>query len=563
MTATSQRAAYYARVSSKQQAETETIASQVEALEERIRSDGLAAVGFRDDGFSGSTLIRPALEQLRDEVAAGNIDRLYVHSPDRLSRHFAQQVVLIDEFRQAGVEVVFLNRAIGRTPEDDLLLQMQGMMAEYERAKILERSRRGKRHAARAGSISVLGGAPYGYRYVSKDRGTGDARYEIDEEKAAVVRQVFTWVALERCSIGEVRRRLNARQIPSPTGQANWNRSTIGGLLNNPAYKGQAAFGKTQAGSRGPRLRPPRGQSSSPRRALVQRPTPASERVTIAVPALVSADVFAAVAEQMEENRKRSRVSLRGARYLLQGLVVCEACQYGFYGKFAKKSSPTARASTYYRCTGSDANRFDGQALCHNKQCRADALEAAVWQDACALLADPDRIGREHERRQRGSKASRGPSEQLGKRIEKTRTCIQRLIDAYSDGLLEKSEFDPRIRESRERLARLVTEAQATAEQERDDAEFAAAFVQLETFAAQIRDGLADANWDTRRAILRTLIKKVELGKETIRIVYKVSPRPFDQGPNRGPLQDCPRGVRCSARLNLDASDKSLSEPRP
>src|SRR5207245_6622488 len=141
----------YARVSSEQQAKDDTIASQVEALRQRIGDDGLTLAEelcFIDEGYSGSTVVRPALERLRDQAAAGVIDRLYVHSPDRLARRYAYQVLLVDELQRAGVEVAFLNRALGQTPEDDLLLQVQGMIAEYERAKILERSRRGKRHAA-------------------------------------------------------------------------------------------------------------------------------------------------------------------------------------------------------------------------------------------------------------------------------------------------------------------------------------------------------------------------------------------------------------------------------
>ena len=115
--------------------------------------------------------MRPALERLRDVVASGSVDRLYGHSPDRLARKYAYQVLLVDEFRRAGVEVIFLNRALGQSPEDDLLLQVQGMIAEYERAKIIERHRRGKRHAARVGAVNVLSGAPYGYHYVSKYEG--------------------------------------------------------------------------------------------------------------------------------------------------------------------------------------------------------------------------------------------------------------------------------------------------------------------------------------------------------------------------------------------------------
>src|SRR3954462_13925435 len=177
-------AAIYARVSSEQQTDGNTIASQLAALEPRVSADGLvlpAAQRFVDDGYSDATLARPALEQLRDLAAAGAVGRGYVPSPDRLARRYAYQVLLVDELHRAGVEIVFLNRPIGTSAEDDLLLQAQGMGAEYERAQILERSRRGKRYAALAGSVNILVTAPYGYRYVRKQDGGGVARYEIIE----------------------------------------------------------------------------------------------------------------------------------------------------------------------------------------------------------------------------------------------------------------------------------------------------------------------------------------------------------------------------------------------
>jgi site-specific DNA recombinase len=159
--------ARYARVSSDQQTQAQTIASQVAALRDRVTADDcvlLPECEFIDEGYSGATLLRPGLERLRDLSASGGIERLYVHSPDRLARKYAYQVLLIDEFQRMGIEVVFLNRELSQSPEDELLLQVQGMVAEYERAKILERSRRGKRHAAQVGNITVLSGAPYGYR---------------------------------------------------------------------------------------------------------------------------------------------------------------------------------------------------------------------------------------------------------------------------------------------------------------------------------------------------------------------------------------------------------------
>jgi site-specific DNA recombinase len=164
------RAAIYARVSSEQQAAAHTIESQRAALTERAHADGLPVPQerqFLDDGYNGATLVRPAMDRLRDLAAVGGLDRIYVNSPDRLARNYACQVLLIDEWRRAGVEIIFLNRSLGKSPEDDLLLQVQGIVSEYERAKIMERSRRGKKHTAQRGSLNVMSNAPFGYRYIT------------------------------------------------------------------------------------------------------------------------------------------------------------------------------------------------------------------------------------------------------------------------------------------------------------------------------------------------------------------------------------------------------------
>jgi len=332
----------YARVSSDQQAQAQTIQSQLAALRLRIQSDeGVLSPEreFMDDGYSGSTLIRPALERLRDVVSAGGIDRLHVHSPDRLARKYAYQVVLVDELQRAGVEVIFLNHELGRSPEDDLLLQVQGMIAEYERAKILERSRRGKRHKAQVGSVNVLSDAPYGYRYVTVAEGGGQARYEVCEEEAQVVRQVFAWVGRQRLSIGEVCRRLREAGILTAKGKTWWDRASVWGMLKNPAYKGRAAFGKTRLGALQPRLRAQRGRPLQPRRAQSVYDVPAPDWLMIAVPAIIDEDLFAAVQIQLEEDRKRARTGQRGTRYLLQGLLVCACCGYAYYGKAISRSA--------------------------------------------------------------------------------------------------------------------------------------------------------------------------------------------------------------------------------
>ncbi len=264
-----QHIALYARVSSEQQAEAKTIESQLAEVRARIAADGFdlkAVLEFVDDGYSGSTLARPAMERLRDVAAVGSIDRLYVHCPDRFARNYAYQVLLLDELNRQGVEVIFLNRPLGQTAEDQLLLQVQGVIAEYERAKFLERSRRGKRHAAQEGRVGILCHAPYGYRYVKKQEGGGEARFEIVFDEARVVKQVFTWVGEARCTINEVCRRLHQAGIRTQTGKEYWDHKTIWDMLKNPAYKGEAAFGKTRWTPLKPRLRAPRGRPAQSRR---------------------------------------------------------------------------------------------------------------------------------------------------------------------------------------------------------------------------------------------------------------------------------------------------------
>src|SRR5215831_10381056 len=375
------RVALYARVSGEQQAKEDTIDSQIESVTQRIAKDALVCdpeLRFVDDGVSGTILARAGLERLRDQAAAGAIDRVYMLDPDRISRKYAYQVLILEELARCGVEVVFLRNPPGHGPEENLLLQVQGMIAEYERAKIMERCRRGKQYAARHGSVNVLSGAPYGYRYVGKHEGDGQARYQVVAEEARVVRQVFAWIGQERCSIGEVCRRLRREAVPTRTGKPAWDRSTIWLMLKNPAYRGTAAFGKTRSGPLKPqRLRPQRGRPAPPRRPVSRVDTSSEEQIFIEVPGLVSAELFGAVQAQLEENRRRRRDRPGGGRFLLQGLVVCKRCGYGCYGKPVSRASARGKLPyAYYRCTGSDAYRFGGQRLCWNKQIRTDMLDA-------------------------------------------------------------------------------------------------------------------------------------------------------------------------------------------
>src|SRR3970040_2867628 len=199
-------AAIYARVSSEQQREEHTIASQTAALIEFARTRNLEvpkAWVFEDEGYSGATLERPGLERIRDLAAEGQIQVVLAYAPDRFSRKYAYQILLIEELTRHGVETRFLNAPQGVTAEDQLVVQFQGMIAEYERAQILERSRRGKRHRARCGEVSVLSGAPYGYRYIRKTD-EAPASYAVIEAEARVVQRIYEMYTVEGLSIGAI-----------------------------------------------------------------------------------------------------------------------------------------------------------------------------------------------------------------------------------------------------------------------------------------------------------------------------------------------------------------------
>src|SRR6202163_1372635 len=212
--------AIYARVSSDRQKENHTIASQTAALIQHAETQGYAVPSewiFQDEGYSGAILVRPGLEALRDLAAQGHIEAVLVHSPDRLSRKYAYQILLTEELNRNGVELIFLKAPSSATPEDQLVVQFQGMIAEYERAQIIERCRRGTRHRAHNGIINVLSGGPYGYRYLKKSD-SATAYYEVIEAEADVVRLGVNNYTNECLSINAIARLLNDRRTPTRRG---------------------------------------------------------------------------------------------------------------------------------------------------------------------------------------------------------------------------------------------------------------------------------------------------------------------------------------------------------
>jgi site-specific DNA recombinase len=516
-------AAIYARVSSDRQKEEQTIASQTAALIDYSRQKDYTVPAewiFQDEGYSGATLIRPGLEKVRDLAAEGQIQSVLIYSPDRLSRKYAYQVLLVEEFARHGVEIVFVKSPKASTPEEQLLLQFQGMIAEYERAQIAERTRRGKRYRAKTGSVNVLSGAPYGFRYVKKTE-TSAAYYEIIEQEAEVVRKVFELYTVTWLSIGALARWLNEQEIPTRKKISRWERSTIWAMLRNPAYAGRACFGKTKSTPRQRVTRPLRQQGGYSPRCSSNQERPKKEWIEIEVPAIIDDETFSLAAERLEQNKRFStRRTIEPT--LLHGMLVCGECGYAYYRTSTRTSS---RKLYYYRCLGSDNYRHINGRVCQSKPIRQDYLDGIIWQQVVGMLEDPALIRREIQKRLReiqDSDPTKKRKEVLDREITRQQKGIEKLLDAYQEGLLEIDELRNRMPMLRKRNEALQAELRSLEAINADQQTYLRLAENIEDFSERLRSTADTLDVIARQQILRLLVKEILVYKETIKIRHSI-----------------------------------------
>ena len=258
------------------------------------------------------------------------------------------------------------------------------MIAEYERAQILERSRRGKRHRARAGEISVLGGAPYGYRYIRK-REDNPCGLRHHRGRSARCPRRLRALHVTGWSIAAITRWLNEQGVPTRKVGTRWERSTVWAMLRNPAYRGRACFGKTRRARRQRVTRPLRLRGGVASRDSANHERPREEWIEIPVPAIVDESTFARAQELLHENKVHARRRTIEPS-LVQGLVSCQKCGYALSRASARSS---ARKIHYYRCIGSDGWRHLGGPRCDTRPVRQDLLDEVVWTEVIRLLEEP------------------------------------------------------------------------------------------------------------------------------------------------------------------------------
>jgi site-specific DNA recombinase len=514
------RAAIYARVSTDKQGRDQTIDSQLEALRRWATAHGHELGDdhvYSDEGYSGARLDRPALDRLRDGAREGEFDVIGVYSPDRLARRYAYQILLLEELRKAACDVEFIERPISDDPHDQLLLQIQGAIAEYERAVLAERFRRGKLQKARAGQWGS-GRAPYGYRYVPKRDGV-PGHLEVDDAEAEVVRMLYRWLIDERSSVRRILERLADGPWRPRSGKRLWCAALVHRILSDPLYAGTAYANRD-------RLVPPRQpRSTGPRAGAPSRRQrrPREEWIPIPVPPIIDEGTHQRALDQLACNAALSPRNNRRHDYLLRCLLTCRTCGLAMCGA-SSRGDGGRRVYRYYGCHGKDLYARERAARCPQPRVKAEEIEAAVWGHVKGLLEDPATLAARFEERARQAEsldadAAGRKCEALLRRLDREE---QRLIDAYQAEAIDLDELKRRREQiaGRRHMLTLQCEQERRLRRERQTAK--EVWADLTAFCQRVRSRLDEASLAERQRILQLLIDRVIVGEDALEIRHVI-----------------------------------------
>ena len=517
--------ALYVRVSTNRQQQTQTIEQQLDRLRAKVAGEPDWRLAdehvYRDNGYSGASLNRPGLDRLRDHAALGTLALVLLTAPDRLARKYVHQVLLIDELQSRGCRVEFLDRPMSDDPHDQLLLQIRGAVAEYERSLIAERMRRGRQAKLRSGTLLPWTYAPYGY-VLDLERPRDPSRVRLDPVKAEIVKQIFAWYTDPQTSVSLywVAKTLSERQIPTPSGGQRWNVATVRGILRSPTYTGTAYSGRTHptpARQRKSALQPiGRGEST--------QPAPVDEWIAVPVPAIVSQDTFELAQQRLAQNKQLARRNNSEHDYLLRGLVSCAQCHLSATGR----TLPLGYA--YYVCRGrSDPLRTAKDERCTARYAPADELDQLVWQDLCRLLVDPALITHELTRAQAGEwlpQALQDRQQALRTTLAQLERQQTRLLEVYLAEVIDRDEFERKrqaVTQTQNGLTQQLRQLEAQAQKQLDTAQLATG---IEDLCRRLQPTLEQLTFAQRRQLVELLIDRVIVDDAKVEIRYVIPTAP-------------------------------------
>ena len=510
---------------------------------------------YTDEGLSGARLDRPGLDALRDAAEAGHIEGVWCLSADRLARMYAYQVIVLDELSRHGVTVRFHDTPrIEDDPQARLLTQVQGVIAEYERAKIAERYRRGKLWRARAGEV-IAWKVPYGYRRMPRV-GERPAHLEVFEHEAGVVRRIFDDYVRRDISMRQIAKGLNLDDIRSPTGRAVWSVSTIGRILRNEAYIGRVYYNRTE--------KVPQRQRAGKTRQ-VQRPR--GQWIAIAVPAILDETLFEAAQRVSRDNSRWNPRRAEPGHWLLRGLVKCGHCGVGV--SCHKMRGRNGTFHRYYYCHNHDPLRAGGEhRRCPERNIRADELDTFVFERVRDTLLHPQvlLVGEHAVSARREPVVDELLQAQLAKLQRKSDAVTaerRRLADLYQAALIDRDELLRRSKEVQDRKQSVEQQCAALIAQRKELAQQNALCERIIGFSATVGATIDHLDFEQRQKLLRLVVEQVLVRGWRVDIKLRI---PLDQPPNpRDPTpssKDRLRSLDRNERRELPAQAKSMATTR-
>ena len=479
---------------------------------------------YRDDGYSGASLGRPGLDRLRDHAALADLDVVLVTAPDRLARNYVHQVLLIDELAGHGCRVEFLDRPMSEDPHDQLLLQIRGAVAEYERTLIAERMRRGRQARLRAGTLLPWTRAAVRLP-AGPDRPRDAAAVRVEPGEAVLVAQLFDWYLEPRATLYQLAARLAGLGVATPTGKPRWTVASVRGILRNPAYTGRALTNRTRACA-GP---PPQVGAAAGRAG--REPCPAAGTGLDRGPGPADrerGDLRPGAGQAGYQPAKRGAQHPPRVPAARAGQLRHVPAGVHRPPDPAPATATTCAAGAPTRC----ARRRGGAA----PPATSPPGSWTSWsgRDLCALLTDPAQVARALARARGGAwlpqelQARQAAIRQALGQLERQQ---QRLLDAYLAEVIGLAELERKRQDLDRRHATL------TAQQRQLDAaagqrlELRAVADGIEAFCQAIRAGLATATFDQRRQLAELLIDRVIVTDSQVEIRYVLPTSP--DGPHR------------------------------
>ncbi len=406
---------------------------------------------YIDEGWSGDSIARPALDQLRMDAKKKIWSAVLMYDPDRLARRYSYQELVMDELREASIEVIFVTVPAPKNSEDKILYGVRGLFAVYERARIAERFRLGKVRKAREGHI-IATEAPYGYTFITRTV-ERQGYYEINEQESLVVQSIFSWVGNEGLTLRAIVRRLQGLEIrPRKSKRGVWNTSTLSSLLKNKTYIGEAHYGASYAVIP---ENPLKDEKYKKIKKTSRKSKPESEWIKMASPKIIEEELFIKVQERLKSNFQASVRNTKN-EYLLSHRIWCPC------GSRRAGEGPQHGKRLYYRCT-SRVKSFPIPSTCEEKGLNARIVDTVVWERMVELMSSPKLMLKESERWTKSkNKTTTDFSvinvEETRKEISKLKEQQDRFAKAYGAGMITLDKLGEYTESLKEKIVLLDTQ---------------------------------------------------------------------------------------------------------